>query len=469
MMESRDSPSENNSQHTLGRWPFRRFPLPDETLSSWLSRIAAANGVSLHCLCRETWPGRDLLLRDLDRNPPGDVIGDLAEITNVPTERVWDMTLAGLVGSLYECLPERKGHAKWALPYGIRMAAAHGSQFCPDCLAGDQAPHFRRSWKLAFVTVCQVHSRILRDNCPHCHRAPVPTRGPRSLASDTKPRPIHLCRFCQGDLRVDLEREQYQVKWPITPEFQSTLLQALNVNWIDLEGEGVIHSILLFNGIHQWLALLLQRGRNKGFREELVRQLGPNAPEFGTAVGTGKRSVAFEILDVHERHKLMVLVGWLMAGWPDRVLEVCRGARLRLSSMIERSRGDPPYWIHRVVSEQLKVVRTRWPSKGNPHGMGLTYEGLGKRVLEPRLERQDARLRFIRSRTDLWQFPEKLAKAMKCARLYPCNYPRPAILRNCHRLLEVAREGSDVVAITGGLGLQVVKGRRWLVHNRQPA
>ena len=227
---------------------------------------------------------------------------------------------------------------------------------------------------------------------------------------------------------MDPEREHYQVRWPIIPEFQSTLLETLSVSWIDLDGEGVIHSILFFNGIHQWLALLLQRGRNKGFREELLRQLGPNAPEFGPAVGTEKRSVAFETMDVHEWHKLMVLVGWLMAGWPDRVLEICRRAHLRLSSMIEQSRGDPPYWIHRVVSGQLKVVRTRWPSEGNPHGMGLTYEGLGKRILEPRLVRQDARLRFIRSRTDLWQFPEQLAKAMKCARLYPCNYPAQRFL-----------------------------------------
>jgi hypothetical protein len=40
-------------------------------------------------------------------------------------------------------------------------------QYCAGCLAGD-VPYYRRSWRLACVTLCPLHRTALDDSCPHC-------------------------------------------------------------------------------------------------------------------------------------------------------------------------------------------------------------------------------------------------------------------------------------------------------------
>jgi hypothetical protein len=267
---------------------------------------------------------------------------------------------------------------------------------------------------------------------------------------------------------LEYDRYRFEMVDSLAPGFQETLLETLNVRWIDLKNEGAVHSILFFHGIHQFLALLLQRGRSRCFREGTLRRMGSEAPDFVPEATSEKRSMPFETLDVHARHKLMIVVAWLMADWPERFLEVCERAHMRFSLIIQRSRGDPPYWIHHVADEHLRLVRTRWKVGGEFQGMNLTYEDLGKRMTGPRLSRQAKRLAFIQSHDQLWSSPTKLLAAMKRAGLYTSNYPRQASLRNCQRMLIMATASSPVVGLTEFLGMKLVQGRRWmLLHQHQ--
>ena len=91
------------------RWPAHPPPGADEALSSWLTRVAEVNGLSLADLVRynlgtielET-SGRDSGGLDLD--PPAAVITAVHERTGVPLDRIRQMTIAGWVPWLLDTM-----------------------------------------------------------------------------------------------------------------------------------------------------------------------------------------------------------------------------------------------------------------------------------------------------------------------------------------------------------------------------
>jgi hypothetical protein len=73
--------------------------------------------------------------------------------------------------------------------------AATWLQFCPACLAGDEAPYFRRRWRWATRISCFEHGCGLRDRCPHCGDG-IAAFAPRDLIAQ------HVCCRCGDDLRI---------------------------------------------------------------------------------------------------------------------------------------------------------------------------------------------------------------------------------------------------------------------------
>ena len=189
-------------------WPAHPKPLPDELLSSWIVRVAAANGIKLQTL---SWMlfgnGRSPWNRDIDRSAPGWLIKALSQYTGTNYWDVFHTTLTTYRTRLY---PRRRtaGQLRWILPirsYGMQRKA-FGLQFCPECLAGDSQPYFRRLWRVALVTYCPEHHVELHDACPACGVPVIIFRGDfgRELRDA---RPMHVCHSCGYDFR-DACREQ---------------------------------------------------------------------------------------------------------------------------------------------------------------------------------------------------------------------------------------------------------------------
>ena len=87
-------------------------------------------------------------------------------------------------------LPAR---AKFPFARRARTRAAW-LQFCPLCLADDQAPYFRKDWRLATTIVCARHRRRLLDRCPICAQGLAPL-DQAALS------PLTICATCSFDLR----------------------------------------------------------------------------------------------------------------------------------------------------------------------------------------------------------------------------------------------------------------------------
>lgn len=166
------------------RWPVAISPQPDELLSSWLHRVAIANGVAPRSFAGVLGLGVGMWSARLDLSVPGDIAELLHCCAAVARETISAMVLAGSV-SVSLLLPLRqngdRNRSTWV-------------QFCPRCLAEDEAPYFRRYWRLATRISCFEHGCGLRDRCPAC-RAGIAAFDQPGLI------PQHFCARCGFDLR----------------------------------------------------------------------------------------------------------------------------------------------------------------------------------------------------------------------------------------------------------------------------
>jgi hypothetical protein len=167
------------------RWPGSVDPLPDEALSSWIHRLALANGMAPRSFAGVLGARDGMWSARLELRLPGDIAALLGNQAGVAPETISAMALTSdpLTPLL---LPLREN---------AHRSRSTWMQYCPLCLAGDHAPYFRREWRLASRISCFVHGRGLRDRCPAC-RSGIASFDQAELV------PQHFCARCGFDLRA---------------------------------------------------------------------------------------------------------------------------------------------------------------------------------------------------------------------------------------------------------------------------
>src|SRR6516164_7273326 len=151
--------------------PMAPRPLRGELVSSWLSRVAAANCISLEelldalCLVNQ-WSRCPSECLDMNLDPVMRLA--LSDFCRVPSEFVSQLTLErqfpGVPKEMFLSFPNFFGVS------GCPMTSRVGYAFCPDCLheaarTGDPC-YIPAVWSLALLTHCRVHLRPLHSPCP---------------------------------------------------------------------------------------------------------------------------------------------------------------------------------------------------------------------------------------------------------------------------------------------------------------
>jgi hypothetical protein len=201
------------------QWPLRPAPMPDELLSSWLNRIAVANGLApwsfYLSLAAATGSrtSRILLVRGRDEVIVRKVHWTDAHCSKGLVDYLVDRSGcdAGLVQSLALCRPTEvpardrtpKGTLQWSLLEAmpellLSGASTAGSapdymRFCPYCLVESQDPWFRKFWRTSLANVCVRHECFLLSGC-NCGAEIHP-----ELLKEARPQAF--CHTCGTDLR----------------------------------------------------------------------------------------------------------------------------------------------------------------------------------------------------------------------------------------------------------------------------
>ena len=332
---------------TSGLWAAHPRLLDDELLSSWLVRISAANHQKLHTFARSVWPSTEIWTRDIDRCATSEVLETLSAGTGTDLTRVEASTLAAYAGRLFESHTPN-GNALWLLPLGVfhRTRKRHGIQFCPACLA-DGVPYYRRSWRVAFVTICDRHLVKLSDRCPDCaapvafHRGEHGDRNER-LADAA----MRACHECGANLAQSVFPEVAARRVGEQSIVQRTWLDALDRGYYRFADGTAVYSNLFFAG----LRILFQNFSAGKVSGRLRVCAGGNA-ETWMPEWTGN-SHSVEQLSVDDRFELSSFAGSALQDWPRSFVSICKDANI-VSSDLMGALKNVPYWYYKVVEEHF--------------------------------------------------------------------------------------------------------------------
>jgi hypothetical protein len=324
--------------------PIHPQPKPDEIFSSWYCRVAKANSMKLHTLEVKLW-GREkqIWTRDVDRSIDDATLERFASVCGTPIERARETCLGSYEGIVFREL-NRRGHSNWILPAGVyhRKRVRSGMQFCPYCLATDSEPYFRKSWRLAFSTICERHGTMLHDCCPEC-QAPVSFhRHEMGERLSTQVGAWTHCSHCGFDLSraVAYDAPVAEIHAFLALRHQ---LSFFDWGWTFADEETFQYSHLYFDALRNLLRKLRSSLTTCRLREAAELELGIEVQWLSPP------KTSFEFYGVMERHCLLQIAVWLLMDWPGRFLRVAREAKVRHSELVREFEGVP-FWFGNGVA-----------------------------------------------------------------------------------------------------------------------
>ncbi|MCJ9671445.1 TniQ family protein [Neorhizobium sp. SHOUNA12B] len=306
-----------------------------ESLTSWLFRLALANGFTTYgeLLQNEGIPLASRALIDVDPER-WVLLSRLEQLSGIPPEllrsHALDRALTAMTGT-------PGGTAgRWLMSSG-----GHGCRYsiCAACLAEDGKPHWRRAWRLTVTTVCPVHMRLLVDTCRCC--------GSELILSGLRTASLKLCEHCGCALHADPDpvRVRRISEWRLIDP-QDAPQSVLPVR--------VVHSKLWWDGVRVLLNVLGRpRLAAKLQKAGLPRPLVP----ILARMATGPR-LSFDRQSAAVRHQMLDLMDWLTRDWPARFISRMNDASITCGEYA--TAGIPvPYWLWSVCKENLERKRYR--------------------------------------------------------------------------------------------------------------
>jgi len=322
-------------------WLYHPKPLTDELLSSWLVRIAHGHGMKLQTFCRVALgKGQEIWFRDIDRQVPEWFVRALSEHTGAGVRQIRRASLLDYKGVLYRHY-RWSGHQYWLLPLNMVDTSFqhHGLQYCPQCLAEDKEPYFRKRWRVAFYTMCTKHQCMVHDRCTECGAPVAFHRREMGKFSRLDAGIITQCHACDFDLR------KTKVVEPIIYDESAGLkwLPALHM----LEGVGGVdarYNVGFFAVLHQLCKIMVTHYPHEHLQQYVGGKIG--APP----IVLRPKHESFEHYSLEERHVVIQLAMWLLADPEQRIMDAWRNKAVRYN-VLKKDFQPRPQW-YRDIAER---------------------------------------------------------------------------------------------------------------------
>jgi transposase len=276
-------------------------PKQGEALCSWLARLS--NRLAL------TPPDTAACVFALDnyrrpnwwRRPGACELAAIANKTGLTIERLRGMTLAGWAEARND---ER--HQRFGAPGFLRQRAQPKAlqplAICGQCMASDDEPFIRTEWMIGWTVVCMKHRAVLNAHCPSCGAV-------LTLPGINTRRRVIVGRCGRCDRPLDGSHAEPAPD--AICQLQAQLLAVKRDGTGNLPGIGRIAWATLV-GLVDLVLAALWRPRARHARERLfarvVRDSGLD-PEERLRI------------DWPSNYGTMLILGWLFAGWAERMTE----------------------------------------------------------------------------------------------------------------------------------------------------
>jgi len=304
------------------------------------------NALKLHTFCSLVFPKKDIWNRDIDKSVDSDILNILALKTATSYKTVFNTSLKAYEGSLFEKI-NPYGNTLWIMPLGIfhRTRRKFGLQLCTKCISEDTMPYYRRKWRLAFMTLCEIHKIHLIDKCPDCNEPIVFFRNELGKRHKLLSETITKCSKCNLEWG-NIIGEQVKGISKIALNYQNYLISGLNESYFKLPNNEYIFSVLYFPVLHK-IASMLNLGRKSNeMRKEICHEVGI---DYFSPKSTENY---LEHLSIEDRDKLFLLSCWFLDQWPERFIRICSKLNL-LSSYLLKDIRKNPFWYWKVINENF--------------------------------------------------------------------------------------------------------------------
>lgn len=325
-------------------WPAHPKPKEGELLSSWITRIARANHLATADFSKIVLPDKRTTLKEIDRTYSPETMQVLADGTGVPIERAWETSLLSDEGYVFSYRPY--GTTEWILPtVAVDGIGGKGMAYCPQCLASDAEPYYRKSWRYVFSPVCPTHRAFLRHGCPSCGKPYNFFYD--SSAQSTMANPMATCRWCGADMRHVPPSQDNSALIDGVLAIQVEINAGIARDLFTVDGYGHVHAQPYLKALHACMNSLTDLARAKwvvrNYREELPKGMDVAALERKDYV------FVIELRSIEEIGILLCLADVLMKDWPDRFMRYTR--KHEISPRTYFTTRVIPYWVTKTARE----------------------------------------------------------------------------------------------------------------------
>lgn len=351
-------------------WPIHPHLQDGELLSSWMARTSYENNLKINSFTSEALGKVQVWNRDIDSSATSETLFSLSRQTGVSFEELKSAMLSSYEGKIFE-KHNPNGCTKWILPLGIFHRTRHkfGLQYCPECIFFDQAPYYRKKWRLALSTICDEHGLMLHDRCPCCGSPVIFFRNDLGYRSGFRIGDLVSCWKCDYDLSRSPHIEASG------PDGKGIFAQRSLITFADMgwwfQGTNTIHySTHYFDVLHHLVALLgnktghilAQRVAHETNWDFSSLQLSPNA---------------FERCSVSERHNRIQIALWLLDDWPFRFIDISKKSNILQSKILHSE--EFPFWFESEIRLSLSAGLPS-PTKGEADSAAIFLKGQGQNV-----------------------------------------------------------------------------------------
>lgn len=312
--------------------PVIGHPDNDESLSSWIYRLAIANGFSTYAQLFSNERVKVSSIAALDIAPERwDLVAHLHRMSLYPENQLETHTLRNEISALAGDPSAFK--SRWILAGDTTMKIRAGGRYvvCVDCLASDAIPYWRRGWRLSTSTVCWRHKRMLLDACSSC--------GAPFVMSGTRATPLDQCSTCNKRL---LSNEQFPTS-PQEPSWRTPYSNAPSDFPVALS-----YSHLWWDGIR---VLLNVFGRPK-LAKKLQALSCPAPIKVVLAKVASEPHIDFDRQPINVRHELLNLAEWVTCQWPSRFVKSMENVGITWTEF-STCEIEMPYWLWSVCKVDL--------------------------------------------------------------------------------------------------------------------
>lgn len=230
-------------------WTSHQQIKSDELLSGWIARIAANSAMTIEHFLGCAAGLRAFNLREIDHSPDDQFLEMLSKKTGISFDRIKAASFLDDEGYAYEHLCKYRYFYLRSKPLNS-SSHRNDTPFCPECMASDEEPYYRRCWMYDFYTICSVHKRLLSTQCPHCNMTYSYSFSERGLPG-VRRSPITVCWYCKMDVRdIDSRKEGKNNAIELLDEcisIQNFLIKGIALGCFDFYSHGQVHSEVFFN------------------------------------------------------------------------------------------------------------------------------------------------------------------------------------------------------------------------------